>query len=273
MTMLQITPFDIFVDRNNAVYLSNRFGGNVHVWNEGSTNVTRTISNISFCPGSLFVTINGDIYVGSAFDGKVAILALNETDRTVVMNFNSTCFGLFVDIANYVYCSMRTEHRVVKQSLGASMNTLITVAGTGSPGSASNMLDHPDGIFVNINFDLYVADCDNNRVQLFKFGQLNGITVAGKNALLSIELDHPIAVFLDDDGYLFILDSKKARIIGSNSNGFYCLVGCSGTRGGEPYQLWYPFAAAFDSYGNILVADAVHKRIEKFILITNVFGK
>jgi hypothetical protein len=270
--MFQITPLYIFVDRNNTVYLSDRFGGNVHVWNEGSTNVTRTISNISFYPGSLFVTINGDIYVGSAFDGKVAILALNGTDRTGMMNFNSVCFCLFVDIANYVYCSMRAEHRVVKQSLGASMNTLITVAGTGSRGSASNVLDNPDGIFVNINFDLYVADCLNNRVQLFKFGQLNGITVAGKNALLSIELDHPIAVFLDADDYLFILDSK-ARIIGSNSNGFYCLVGCSGIRGNEPYQLWYPHAAAFDSYGNILVADAGHKRIQKFILITNVFGK
>ena len=39
------------------------------------------------------------------------------------------------------------------------------------------------GIFVDINLDLYVADYYNHRIQLFRLGELNGITVAGNTSL------------------------------------------------------------------------------------------
>jgi len=246
---------------------------NVHEWHKGSTTVTRTIFNTLRDPQSLFVTNDGDIYVGSAYDGKVEKWTWNATESIVVMHVSSSCFGLFVDTANYLYCSLHNEHRVAKQSLDAGMKMLITVAGTAYRGSASNMLDGPRGIFVDINFDLYVADCENNRVQLFKFKQSNGITVAGKIGTLSIKLDCPTAVFLDADGYLFIVDHYNNRIVGSRPNGFYCLVGCSGARGSASYELYYPNAAAFDNYGNIFVADTENTRIQKFILMTNTFGK
>jgi hypothetical protein len=135
------------------------------------------------------------------------------------------------------------------------------------------MLAEPRRIFVDINFDLYVADWWNDRVQLFKSEQQNGITVAGNNAPLNIQLNHPTAVFLDADGYLFIIDSWDLRILGSNSNGFYCLIGCSASYGGAWTLLLSPRAAAFDSYGNIIVSVPQNRRIQKFILITNVSGK
>jgi tripartite motif-containing protein 71 len=263
-------PYGLFVNRNNTVYMADGFSDRIHVWRDGSTTVTKTIFNTLRYPISLFVNIDGEIYVGGEWVEK---WPLNAAKRIVVLDAIVSCDGLFVDTANYLYCSIRDEHRVVKQSLGVGTNMLSTVAGNGSSGSASHMLNGPWGIFVDINFDLYVADCLNHRVQLFEFGQVNGITIAGEGATLSINLKCPTAVFLDNDGNVFIADYGNHRILGSTSNGFYCVVGCSGVRGAAPYQLNNPTAAAFDSYGNIFVADTLNSRIKKFILMTNTFGK
>jgi sugar lactone lactonase YvrE len=267
-------PSGLFVDRNNTVYMSDISSSSIRIWHEGSTTVTRTIFNtLAKTSNSLFVNIGGDIYVGSDSVGAIGKWTLNSPNSIAVINVTIICYGLFVDIRNYLYCSSAREHRVTKQSLDVGTNVLSTVAGNGSQGSTSNMLSSPQGIFVNINFDVYVADSRNDRVQLFKFGQLNGITVAGSNAKLSVVLSYPTAVFLDSDSNLFVVDTFNQRIVGSTPNGFYCVVGCSGIEGTQPYHLYNPHVAAFDNHGNIFVNDYYNNRIQKFLLMKNTIGK
>lgn len=184
------------------------------------------------------------------------------------MNSSGACPGLFVDILNNIYCSMGNKHQVLKQSLIDNLTSPIIVAGNGTKGSNDNMLNGPRGIFVTIKFDLYVADCWNNRIQFFKFGHLNGLTLTE-----SIHLACPTNIFLDNDDYLFIVDNGNHRIIGSGSNGFYCIIGCSNSYGSTSIHLHYPYAAYFDYYGNIFVADQNNHRIQKFILIKNNSSK
>jgi sugar lactone lactonase YvrE len=272
-SMAVIAPSSLFVDRNNTVYVADYSYKRVRVWGGGSTTVTKIISNTLPQSYSLFVNIDGNIYISSISVKTVEKWALNATKSVVVMRASSNCHELFVDISHNLYCSLRLEHRVVKQSLDVGTTMLNTVAGNGSQGSASHMLAGPRGIFVDINFTLYVADCENHRVQLFKFGQLDGITVAGEGATLSVTLGCPTAVFLDADNNLFIVDSRNHRIIGSTSNGFYCLAGCSGVPGVALNQLKYPVAAAFDSYGNIFVTESNSNQIQKFIHMTDGLGK
>jgi hypothetical protein len=266
-------PTSIFVDRNNTVYVADRLTSRVYAWHVGSTTTTITITLDSFSYASLFVTIDGSIYVGSGESGKVEKWALNATKGVIVMNAGSYCFGLFVDINNSIYCSLVEEHRVVKQSFDGDVNKFGTVAGNGSPEFDSDTLDSPLGIFVDINFDLYVADYGNDRVQLFRFGHTNGVTLAGDGAPFTIELYSPRAVFLDADRHLFIVDQSNQRIIGSKSNGFYCVVGCSEDSDVTSNQLSPYISAAFDNYGNIFVADRDNSRIQKFNLMANVSSK
>ena len=134
------------------------------------------------------------------------------------------------------------------------------------------MLHNPRGIFVDINFDLYVADCSNNRVQLFQLGQSNALTVAGSTAPGTITLSCPIAIVLDADKYLFIVDAGYNRVVGSGPNGFRCVVGCSGG-GAAANQLNNPWSLSFDSYGNLYVADQGNSRIQKFIVLNKTLGK
>jgi DNA-binding beta-propeller fold protein YncE len=169
---------------------------------------------------------------------------------------------------------MHDLHQVVKRWLSDNATTLTTVAGTGNCSSASNMLCGPYGIFVDTNFDLYVADCRNNRIQLFRSGQLTATTVAGiSSSTTTISLICPTGIVLDADKYLFIVDNDNHRIVGSSLNGFRCLVGCSGSYGSASNQLSYPFSLSFDSYGNIFVTDQDNNRTQKFLLSTNSCGK
>ncbi|CAF1439386.1 unnamed protein product [Adineta steineri] len=233
------------------------------MWHEESVNPTKNISGNFTVPWSLFVTSNGDIYIDDGEENRRVQKWIAETNTFVtVMNVNSSCYGLFVDINDTLYCSMPEHHQVMKRSLNDSvMNSNRVAAGTGIPGSALNELGAPVGIFVDVNLDLYVADHYNDRVQLFQPGESNGITVVGSES--TITLSHPTVIILDADKYLFIVDRSNSRIVGSGLYGFRCLVGCFG-RGPHSNQLNIPYGLSFDHSGNMLVTDQDNSRIQKF---------
>jgi hypothetical protein len=245
------------------------------VWHENNSNPTNIISGNFRNTFSLFVTSNGDIYIDDGeFNGRVQKWIAKTNTMVTVMNVKSSCSGLFVDTNDTLYCSMAFNHQVVKKSLNdPEMTSVIVVAGTGSSGSAFNELYEPWGIFVDVNFDLYVADGRNNRVQLFQSGELNGITLAGKGSPNStINLDYPSGIVLDAEKYLFIVDSYNGRIVGSGLNGFRCLVGCYGS-GSQSNRLRRPFSLSFDHSGNMFVADYGYSRIQNFQYLEKSCGK
>ena len=259
----------IFVNKKNILYATDRQNGVVHVWLEGLSRPIRTIASNLDSPTGIFVTSDDDIYVNNG--GRVDKWSLNSTNAISSLSVSGPCAGLFVDLANNIYCSNQRQHLVI--TINDVENRETTVAGTGSPGSASNALNTPYGIFVDTNSDLYVADAFNHRIQLFKSGELDGVTVVGeKSAETTITLNHPTSVMLDADGYLFIVDSFNHRIIGSNQAGFWCVAGCTGA-GSASNQLDNPTSATFDGDGNIYVIDTNNKRIQLFMIRGNVCGE
>jgi hypothetical protein len=217
--------------------------------------------------------MEGDIYINNWAYSRTDVWRENSNGPISTLYIGYQCYNVFVDTNDSLYCSLQSYHRVIKRSLNSSNSQLTTVAGTGCSGYLPNMLYNPRGIFVTINFDLYVADAGNNRIQLFHQGQLNGTTVVGSGAPGTIQLQNPVAVMLDADGYLFIADSSSSRIIGSGPYGFRCVVGCTNGYGSASNQLSYPQSMAFDSYGNIFVADSYNNRVQKFMLSSNSCSK
>jgi DNA-binding beta-propeller fold protein YncE len=267
-------PRAIFVNTNNTIYVAHGQNNQILVWNEESINPTKIVSGNFTQPASLFVTSNGNIYIDDGGSNRRVQRWISTTNTSeTVLNVNSSCMGLFVDIKDNLYCSMLGHHLVVKRSLNNTEMTTVTVAGTGIAGSASNQLRFPYGNFVDVNLDLYVADCGNDRVQLIKREQSYGITVAGSTSLYpTITLSCPSGVSLDASKYLFIVDQGNHRIVGSSPNGFRCIVGCYGY-GSKSNQLNTPFSFSFDRSGNMLVIDQINQRIQKFIYLEKSCGK
>ena len=266
-------PYGLFVTTNNTVFAVDTYYGRIQVWLEGSTNVTSTITTIGGFATLVFVSMEGDVYYHDwSSGGSVWVWSTQTSSLKSLLYVGAECFSVFIDTNNFLYCSSTNTHRVMRRSLNSTDNQLVTVAGTGCPGFLPKMLNEPRGIFVSITFDLYVADYGNNRVQVFRTGDLNGTTVAGKEAPGTIMLSGPAAVILDGNGYLFLSEANNGRVFGSGPGGFRTISVASGW-GTAANQLRWPQGIAIDSHGNIFVADNNNDRIQKFFLSTNSCSK
>ena len=214
----------------------------------------------------VIATDNGDVYTYDNDNTQVTMRSVNGSISSPVMIIRDFCDDLHVTTNNTLYCSISLMDQVVTKSLSDPTNTLSMVAGTGCRGSESNRLAHPVGIFVTLNFTMYVADSDNHRIQRFAYGSENATTVAGNGAPGTTTLNYPTDVVLDGNGFLFIVDRDSHLIVGSGPNGFRCVAGCSTAPGPASNQLHAPQSMSFDSDGNIWVADSGNNRIQKFVL-------
>ena len=240
------------------------------MWSDSSNTVMKIINGTSQNAYGIFVTENGDIFVDAGgSDDRVVKLEINTSTTVPVMYASDACFGLFVDLNNTLYCSMCSLHQVLKKSLDETLDPLTRVAGSGCPGAASNQLNSPYGIFVDVQFNLYVADCGNNRIQRFDFGQSNGTTIAGQTAPDTITLRCPSGIVLDADGYLFITDNNNNRVVASGPAGFRCIIGCRNISDSGFQQPRSPQSLSFDTDGNIFVTNWDESLVQKFILATN----
>ncbi|CAF4242233.1 unnamed protein product, partial [Adineta steineri] len=267
--ILGVFPQGLFVNINNTVYLSATSLNTILVSLEGNTNPQTYISYDLGGPTALFVTVKGTVYVyNSANNGTVEKWVETGSGFNLTSMFvNGTCYSIFVDIQNNIYCSMSDVNTVIL--FNHSANTITTIAGNGTAESGPYMLRIPRGIFVDVGLNLYIADCGNNRVQLLQQGYTNMTTVVESGSNQTIRMQCPTSVILDADGYLFIADYNNQRIIGSNANGYRCIVGCTNGNGSASNQLYQPWSLSFDSHGNIFVNDAGNSRVQKFLFISN----
>ena len=264
-------PRKVFITAENTTYVVSRNLHLVSVWFHGDRLPSRNFSDGLNLPESVFPSPNGDIYVSNDGNDAVNKWTLNTTNSVLRMSVNGSCLDVFVDIANRFYCSVPRFHQVIKRTMNGDTNRSIVVAGTGQAGSLSDMLDNPYGIFVDTKFNLYVADCRNNRVQFFEYGSFNGATVVGRSK--ADRLRCPYGLALDVDQNIFIVDSSHHRIVRSGVDGFQCILGCSGT-GSSSDQFSIPRYLSFDPDGNIFVTDTLNNRIQKFLLAsTRICGR
>ena len=260
----------MFINKNNSIYVVNRASNRLVVWSEGTPMPTRNLTGSFSSPSSVFVRVNGDIYIDNGnLTTRVNKWTWNSSSFTTAMIVIQTCYSIFVDINDNLYCSMTNLHYVTTKSLNTDSNMWTIAAGTDCLGASSSQLMYPRGIFVDTNLDLYVADCGNDRIQLFSENQASATTVAGNGASNTIDLNCPSGIILDADGYLFIADSSNNRIVAGSPLGFRCLVGCYDGSGSAGDQLYNPTGLSFDSYGNLFVLDQTNARIQKFMLISN----
>ena len=216
------------------------------------------------------MSINGDVFVDNGnSDGRVDRWIGNASTPITAMSVNESCRSLFIDIHDQLYCSQDISARVIRNSPLWNISQTTIVAGTGISGLATDMLNQPRGIFVDLNLTLYVADFGNDRVQMFRAGERNGTTIAGNGSFGTIALSRPSAIILDGNGYLFIADTSNTRIVASGPNGFRCIIGCvPGTN-----VMGFPRTIHFDGDGNLLVMDSANKQLLKFLLMTDSCGK
>ena len=264
--MRTFQPHTLFLDRNNTLYVTNPATYEIYKSLNGSNNFNIKIIDSRGTPQGLFVSTTGDIFTSDEEFGLVDRWIAKSKIVELAARFCRRCESIFISIHDVIYCSITEDHQIVTKALYNYSDLMTIVAGVGFEGFAENMLKFPEGIFVNINLDLYVADSGNHRVQLFHSGEANAITIAG--SLNTTKLNRPTSVVLDVNNYVYIVDHENHRIVASTPYGFRCIVSCNGS-GSSSDRLKSPQSMAFDNFGNIYVTDPWNNRIQKFSVLNN----
>lgn len=267
------TAFGLFINNKNSIHWTNLQRNLVLIFEEDNSVPIHNVSQIMKQPRGIFVTNNSNLYIDQGYNNKtVQLWTLGATRGSPIFFVNGSCHALFIDILGQIYCSMDSIHVVLKYSTNNSMNSTTIIAGNGTYGSTSWQLSSPNGMYVDQQLNLYVADCMNHRIQLFRPGERNGTTVVSANINGTIALNRPTALVFDADGNMFIVDLGNNRIVRSSPTGFWCIVGCTKINGSAAHQLSEPRNLAFDSHGNLFVSDTRNYRIQKFSFITESCG-
>jgi sugar lactone lactonase YvrE len=250
--------------------------------------------------GGLGVLVSGNILPVAGMEG-----AYKDAVRNGVAATQSELYipsGVTLDGAGNLYIA-DTNHNMVRL-VCASTNSaacggagyITTIAGTGDAGytgdghsASAATLSNPSGVALDGAGNLYIADTANNAVR--KITAATGIitTVAGTGApgyvaaqdggpAALAELNGPASVALDAAGNLYIADTYNQRIrrvdaltgeittVAGNGTAGYGGDGLSATSATTKLDL--PEAAAFDSQGNLYIADTENNRIREVIAST-----
>lgn len=136
------------------------------------------------------------------------------------------------------------------------------VAQWGGLGSGQGQFDHPFGVAVDDEGNVYVSDSSNQRIQ--KFDSVGTFLAEwGSFGSGDGQLAYPRGIAVDANGNVYVGNADNARIEKFDSNGTFLTHW--GTFGDGDGQIHYPWGVAVDAAGQVYVADGYYAdRIDKF---------
>jgi DNA-binding beta-propeller fold protein YncE len=132
----------------------------------------------------------------------------------------------------------------------------------GKLGDGPGEFSRAEGLGIDRQGRIYVADSCNHRIQIFdgdgKFLRAYGHAGSGVG-----ELSYPYDIQVDPSGLQFVCEFGNSRIQIFDANDHP--VEILGGPGGDPGQFSNPWGVALDSKGNLYVCDAMNNRVQKFL--------
>ncbi|MCD6461293.1 MAG: DUF835 domain-containing protein, partial [Thermoplasmata archaeon] len=257
------------VDSNNhRVQVYTPLGEKIHTIGPSSERISGGDQNHFFVPRDATVG-DGEIFVADTGNARIQVFS----ERGVFLRqLNIDCYK--VEYHNgFLYSSPSAEHIVkVTDTQGNMVQTLGT---EGSAGSDMEHMNFPQGVAVDDEGRVYVADYGNHRVLVYD--DLNDgvadhvIGVTGEPGGDLHHLKNPSDVKVSGDR-LYIADQGNQRIVvysmgegeGAGSSPGYSplyIIGVTGVSGDDNAHFDSPWDLALDSEGTLYVADLENDRV------------
>ncbi len=276
-------PSGVALDGAGNVYIADSFNNQVRMVCAGASSAT--IAGVSCTAAGIIVEIAGD----------------GVPQAGVTFNYPT---GVALDGAGNLYIADKRNNVIRK--ITAASGAISTVAGdgyidpntglggySGDGGPATQAeLNYPQGVSVDVNGNLFIADTDNQRIRMVAAVTANGYTagdiytVAGNGtqgfggdsaAATGAKLDQPFPVAFDSSGNMYIPDSGNNRIrevaaVSGAITAASVITTAAGTGGGVDQcangpasgaGLSAPSGVAVDAAGNLYISDSGNLCVRK----------
>jgi len=190
------SPQGVFVTDVGDIYVADTGNNRIQKWSPGATSGIRVAGggefgvnhNLLAHPNNVFVTPNRDIYVADSENSRIQKWREGSIDIRNATGWNEEGYdvdqlnfaiGVFVDPLENMYIADYYNHRIQKWKVAANTTQHLdetfvegdafTVAGNQGQGIATNQLNGPKAVFVDVLGDFYVADMRNHRIQKYHY--------------------------------------------------------------------------------------------------------
>jgi trimeric autotransporter adhesin len=250
---------------NNPMGIAVDSSGNLYIADRGNNRIRKVTSD------GIIQTVAGNASYGWSGDGGLATESSLYDPR-----------GVALDAAGNFYIADFYNSRIRKVTAAGIIST---VAGNGLTGytgdggqAISAQIGNPWSVALDAAGNLYLSDNTNSQVRaIASDGVISTVTGTGTGGFSGdagpatvAKLGKPRGIAIDSSRNLFIADTNNNRVRRVTVDGVINTVGGNGTLGfgGDGGQATaaatsYPRGMAFDSAGNLYIAEQANNRIRK----------
>jgi sugar lactone lactonase YvrE len=262
-------PQGIATDSRGLIYVADMDVRNIRVIDFGNKTMSLYADESPIAlPIGLAIDSRDNLYVTEGYNSYVAVFDQRRKPLRRIGGKDSLVkpVAMALDEANdRIYVSDVAAHKVVvfRLSSGAKLFEF------GGKGGGKGQLYGPQGIAIDREGRIFVAEQFNARVQVFD-SEGQSLYMFGKRGDRNFEFEGPRGLAIDSAGNVFVAEGRKAAVLVFSPDG-EPLTALGGGRTAHQLGFTLPTAIHIDRNDRVYISDSMNRRITIWQMLTPAY--